>query len=238
MLRVSRVFGAGKALKAGAGIADSWKDLGYAGLEDTVRRICTRCGWTRAAAGAGQILAVGSAVEGEGKSLLAAAIAMSMAQDHTNGVLLLECDLSHPMLREDFGLDSGQGLSEVLSGHTDLESSVRLSRIPNLWLLPAGVCADNPSRLLRSPAMTALLDEARNRFAFIVLDLPAVLASSDATVLARQTDGIVLITHCGSTDQRAVKQALQLLSGVKMHGVVLNRWRSAVPDIVRRVVEL
>jgi receptor protein-tyrosine kinase len=237
MLRVSRLFRAGAAPTTGT-VADAWKEAAYAGFEDTVRRVCTQCGWTRASGDAGRMLAIGSAVEGEGKSLLSAAMAMSMAQDHTADVLLLECNLIHPTLSHDFGLQSSMGLSDVLMERTDFASSIRLSRMSNLWLLPAGACDDNPSRLLRSQAMAALLEEARSRFAFTVVDLPATLESSDATVLARLTDGMVLVTRSGSTDLRAVEQALQLLAGVTIHGVVLNRWRSALPNVVNRLVTL
>jgi capsular exopolysaccharide synthesis family protein len=208
-------------------------------LTNTVRRICTLCGWTRVAAGPGRTLAVTSALDGEGKSSIARAIAISIAQDHASEVLLLECNLLRPCVDEDFGgVDApGVGVGEILGGYADLEQGIRPTRLPNFWLLPAGAQQPNPSRLLRSAAMPALLSEVRMRFAFVVLDLPAVLSSSDAAVLARLTDGAVLVVRAGATDQRAVQEALQLLSGVTLHGVVLNRWRSAVPDFLRRLVE-
>jgi Mrp family chromosome partitioning ATPase len=84
--------------------------------------------------------------------------------------------------------------------------------------------------------MQTVLSEARDRFAFTVMDLPAVLESSDAAVLARQTDGVVLVVRAGSTNQRSVQQAIQLLSGVPLHGVVLNRRRSRVPGLIRRLM--
>lgn len=218
---------------------DPWRELGAADLTDTVRRICTLCGWTQARIGQGQSLAITSAVDREGKSSIARAAAIATARDYAGDVLLLECDLLNPSLSEDFGLDSGPGLTEILSSSTaDLRAGLRSTGLPNLWLLPAGGRHDNPSRLLRSAAMSSLVAELRDRFAFMVMDLPSVLRSSDASVLARMTDGVVLVVRAGSTDQRLVEQALHLLSGTTLHGVVLNRWRSALPDVVRRVVEL
>ena len=218
--------------------ADLWHDLGYPDLANTVRRLCTQCGWTHVSTETGRTMAIASAVEGEGKSSLARAVAISMAQDHTGSVLLVECNLLRPTLTEDFGLGDGPGLREVLAGGADADSALRPTRLPNLWLLPAGGPHDNPSRLLRSTAMSSFVKEARNSFAFVVLDLPAILKSSDATVLAELADGVVFVVRAGATDERAVQQALQLLSGATLHGVVLNRWRSAVPDLVRRIIQL
>lgn len=218
--------------------SDPWKELGYADLANAVRRICTLCGWTLAKANTGQTLAITSALEREGKSSLARAVAISMARDHAGSVLLLECDLLRPSLSEDFGLSSSPGLSEILVGEASLDEALRPTEIPNLQLLPAGAPFSNPSRLLRSPAMPAILEEVRARFPFTVVDLSAVLKSSDAAVLAGLTDGVVMVVRAGSTDIRAVQQAHQLLSGVILHGVVLNRWQSAVPDVVRRIVQM
>ena len=216
--------------------SDLWQNLGRHDLADTVRRICTLCGWTKTVTGTGQTLAVTSAREREGKSSIARALAIGMAQDHEGEVLLLECDLVNPSLGHDFGAELG--LTEVLAGEAPLANALRPTRLPNLWLLAAGGPHESPSRLLRSTAMTMLLGAVRERFAFIVLDLPAVSKSSDAAVLARLTDGVVLVVRAGATPQSAVQQAVQLLPGARVHGVVLNRWRSKVPSLVRSVLGL
>ncbi len=217
---------------------DLWGELGDAGLANTVRRIYTLCGWAQDHDGPGRVLAVTSAVSGEGKSSTARAVAIATARDHRRDVLLLECDLLSPNISDDFGAAEGPGLTEILGGAAVLDQGLRPTGIPNLWLLPAGARHENPARLLRSAEMSALLDEVRGRFAFVIVDLPAVLATSDAAVLARQADGAVFVVRANTTDQRAIHQALQLLSGVTLHGVVLNRGQSKMPDIVRRIVEL
>lgn len=214
--------------------AEPWQELGFPDLGNTIRRICTLCGWSQSPIGRGKTLAVGSAIHGEGKSSVARALAIAMARDHACDVLLMECDLLQPSLHHDFG--GGEGLSEVLSGARTFDDVLRPTRLPNLWLLLAGTLSDNPSRLLRSPAMTSLLTEVQSRFGFTVMDIPPTLKSSDATVLARQADGAVLVVRAGSTDQRSVTKAIDLLSGATLHGVVLNRHRSSVPDIVRRLL--
>jgi capsular exopolysaccharide synthesis family protein len=217
---------------------EPWLELGYADLANAVRRICTLCGWTLASTSSGRTLAITSALEREGKSSLARAVAISMARDHTDSVLLLECDLLRPSLSEDFGINTSPGLSEVLVGEASLDEALRPTELPNLQVLPAGAPFSNPSRLLRSPDMPAIFDEVRDLFAFVIVDLPAVLRSSDAAVLARLADGVVMVVRAGVTDMRAVQQAHHLLAGTTFHGVVLNRWRSAVPDVVRRVMQM
>ncbi len=217
-------------------LAERWRPLGRAELVDNVRRICTLCGWSQAPVGRGRSLAVTSALRREGKTALAVAIAIATASDHSSEVLLLECDLMNPTLSGDFGLNGGPGLTEVLSGAVPLDDALQRTALPNLRVLPAGGQHDNPSRLLRSPAMTALLAELHERYAFTVLDLPAVLENADASVLACLADGTVLVVRAGHTDQRAVQQAVQLLTGATLHGVVLNRWRPALPDFVRRAL--
>ncbi len=217
-------------------LAERWRPLGRAELVDTVRRICTLCGWSQAPVGRGRSLAVTSALRREGRSALAAAIAIATASDHSGDVLLLECDLANPTLSGDFSLEGGPVLTEVLSGAVPLAEALHRTALANLHLLPAGGHHDNPSRLVRSPAMTALMEEIHERFAFTVLDLPAVLENADAPVLAHLADGTVLVVRAGYTDQRAVQQAAQLLSGAALQGVVLNRWRPALPDFVRRAL--
>jgi capsular exopolysaccharide synthesis family protein len=216
---------------------DIWQEQGSAPLADIVRRVCTLCGWSRNTTGIGRTLAVTSAVEREGKSTVARTIAIAMAHDHAGEVVLVEADLLRPTLAADCGVESSPGLADVLSGADNLESVLRASGLPNLALLPAGSPTPHPSRLLRSEALTSLLENLRERFAFIVLDLPAVLRSSDAAVLAEMTDGAVFVVRAGSTDQRNVQEALGLLSGATMHGIVLNRWRSSMPGFVRRIFE-
>lgn len=216
---------------------DPWQALGYPGLANTVRQICTLCGWARSNGRIGQTLSITSAVTGEGKSSLARAIAVSTARDHAEKVLLIECDLLRPTLSADLDLDLRSGLSDVLAGQTDLEAAVHHTDITNLWVLPAGSATDNPSRLLRSPVMADVIASARAEYAFIVLDLPAVLLSNDAAVLAALTDGVIVVVRGGSTEQGAVQQTVRLLGDANIHGLVLNRWQTAIPQIVRRVIE-
>jgi capsular exopolysaccharide synthesis family protein len=216
---------------------DPWADFGVPNLADTVRRICFFCGWTQRKSDTGRTLAVTCPVGGEGTSSLASAIAISTASDQDGGVLLVECDLLQPRAAKEFELESSRGLADVLVGNATFADACQSTDVPGLHVLAAGQLRDNPSRLLRSPAMLDLLDEARRGFAFVLLDLPPVLKSSDAALLAQLVEGTILIVRSGVTEQRDVQQALHNLARANITGVVLNRWRPVVPGLVRGLIE-
>jgi protein-tyrosine kinase len=221
---------------------DIWDSLGDPELRNTIRRICLLAGWTRVQAGLSRSMAVTSAREGEGRSFIAEAIAISTALDLGRNVLLIDCNLQKPAVQDDFGLVDSPGLGEVLSSAGDLtdaaEAAIQPSGLRYLSLLPAGEFASNPSRLIRSPRMSELLRLLSHSYAFIILDLPAVLAHSDTAVLAGQTDGVVLVVESGQTEQRALQHAVRLLSGATIHGVVLNRQQSKIPRFFRGLLGL
>ncbi len=211
--------------------------MGYTELANLVRSVCTLCDLTHAKAGWGQSIAVTSACAREGRSTVARLLAISLAQDHAEDVLLLEADLLRPSVAADFGMMPAPGLCELLDGSVSVEDALRQTKIGNLKVLPAGEPPANASRLLRSQGLRDLLDQLCGAFAFVVVDLPAVLDSSDAAVVARQVGGTVLVVRVGETEQQHVTQAQTLLSGATLHGVLLNRYRTAVPAFARRLLE-
>ncbi|HZS21201.1 MAG TPA: CpsD/CapB family tyrosine-protein kinase [Pseudonocardiaceae bacterium] len=217
--------------------AASWESMGYIELANLVRNVCTLCDLTHAKAGEGQSIAVTSACAREGRSTVARLLAISLAQDHADDVLLLEADLLRPSIAADFGMVPDPGLCEVLDGSASVREALRHTRIGNLKVLPAGGAPANASRLLRSQALRDLLDRLADEFAFVVLDLPAVLDSSDAAVVAKQVGGTVLVVRAGETEQHDVLQAQTLLGGATLHGVLLNRYRTAVPAFARRLLD-
>lgn len=214
----------------------AWKTYGYGDLAATFRRICTQVGWSQAPQGRGEALAITSAARAEGKTSLASAMAISLALDHDRATLLIECDLLRPSLASTFEVAETPGLAELLAGSADMGDVLKPTRLGNLSVLPAGAMPDNPSRLLRSSALGDLLDRARAGFAFVIVDLPSALETSDAAVLARQADGAVLVARAGFSDRQDVQRALAVLKDSTVRGVVLNSWRAAVPGLVTRML--
>lgn len=216
--------------------ARAWEDYGYRDLARTIRNICTVTGWSHAPEGPGGILAITSPAAGDGKTSLATAMAISLALDHACGTLLVECDLLRPRLADTFAVSSHPGLSEVIGGDASIDRALKRTRLENLHILPAGELPENGSRLLRSPAMRSTLDECRQRFGFIILDLAGTLETSDTAVLAAQADGVILVARANATDRHDIQRALHGLAGTTVRGVVLNDWHAAVPGMVMRLI--
>ncbi len=202
------------------------------GGDDLFRSIYTRSGIA-----AHEVLAVTSAVEGEGKSTIALGLAVTIAQDFPDlRVILVETDVSRPVLASDFEAAPAAGLVNYLAGEVQLESTYRATFLASLRIVPAGTSSSNGARLLRSSRMAAAIDKLRDENDLVVLDLPAVLSNSDSLLLTDFADGVIFVTQAGETTTAVVNEALELLDPAKLRGVVLNRVASAVPRWFRTLV--
>ncbi len=171
-----------------------------------------------------QVIVVTSALPGEGKTTTAANTAMALAQTGARTVVV-DLDLRKPALAATFDLDPDKGMSTYLSGHTDLSSLVRETRLPNLYAIGAGPPAPNPPDLLGSPRMAKGLELLREYFQYIVIDTPPGLELSDALILsARGVDGVLLVARGGRTPLPALRKTGENLHrvGARILGVLLN----------------
>jgi capsular exopolysaccharide synthesis family protein len=199
--------------------------LTHSQLADTFRILRTRV-LHRMDAHGFRTIAVTSPSRGDGKTLTAVNLAINLAANPTRTVLLVDLDLRLPRVHEHFGLPLGPGLQDYLAGKASLAECLVNPEIERLVVLPAG---GEPiltsSDLLASPAMTALAEELRARYAdrIIVYDLPPLLASDDAISFLRCVDCCLLAVAEGRTRKRAFDQALDLLEGCTVLGTVFNR---------------
>ena len=170
------------------------------------------------------IIAVTSAGSSEGKSITTVNLAMSFA-DTAARVLLIDCDLRKPKTSRLLNLAADKGLTDVLVRRTSLSEAI-LRPSPNrpLWVLSAGRIPPNPSELLNSSAMKALLDKLRERYDYIILDTPPVEVVTDAMVLSKVADGYIFVVRANQSDRRAVRHSLDQLAyaGANVLGTVLN----------------
>lgn len=169
---------------------------------------------------------VTSAVPQEGKTTTTANLAITLAQ-MGGKTLIVDSDLRRPAIRKVFNLESKEGLTDYLIGKGGLDALIRTTDIPNLYILPAGQIPPNPSEVLGSQRMKELVAELSRRFEMVFFDSPPVVAVTDAAVLSRNTDGVVLVVQSGATDREAVARAKTLLGNVQANllGLVLNNIR-------------
>ncbi len=180
-----------------------------------------------------QVLLVTSPLPRDGKTTVAANLAIVMAQLGRR-VLLIDADLRHPKLHRMFAVDEALGLSSILLNETYERILVPRINDTNLHLIPAGTCPENPSELLGSERMQRFIRAARQRFDVVILDTPPVLAVSDALVASELVDGLIVVVRAGATPRAHAKRMLtqlveheepraaQSAAQNKVLGVVLN----------------
>lgn len=167
---------------------------------------------------------VTSPLPGDGKSTVAANLALSIAMNDIPTVLI-DADLRRPMQSSIFNVPSGAGLTDVLAGRATLEDVAHnVSDTGNLLFVAAGSVPPNPSEILGSARMKALIDELKEE-AFIVIDAPPVIPVTDATVISARTDGAIIVTTVGKTTTDMLQKTLSILGKAKARalGVVLNQ---------------
>jgi capsular exopolysaccharide synthesis family protein len=175
-----------------------------------------------------EAILVTSAVQGEGKTFVATNLAAALAQLGRK-VLLVDADMRRSKIHKDFGLDGKLGLSSLLADGSPPNGAAVETGVPNLTVLVAGDTPQNPAELLSSPAFADLLEWAKREFTYTVIDSPPLLAVTDARLLARLTDRVLLVARAGVTQGGALARAQRILrdSGTQVVGAVLNDVRSA-----------
>jgi protein-tyrosine kinase len=175
-------------------------------------------------------LALTSAVSGEGKTLSAVNLALVMAMSVGKRVLLVDCDLRKPKVHAALNLNPECGLAEVLTGQASLDRALTKVEGTNLEALPVRSTPGNPSELLASERMRALVQELSQRYDHVIFDLPPALALPDAKIVSELTDGLILVVRADETPQQDVEATLDLLDRRRVLGVLLN---GAVTDTER-----
>jgi capsular exopolysaccharide synthesis family protein len=178
-----------------------------------------------------KVILMTSATASEGKTVNCLNLAAALAESGSR-VLLLDIDLRHPSCHRAFGIENTTGLSNFLAGQTELEGIVHVLERPRLWFVPAGATPPNPAELIGSTRMREVLEQAREEFDFVILDSPPVTPVSDALVLARASDGVVLVVKGQDTPKELVRRARDqlVLTGAHLLGAVINNVGSAWGD--------
>lgn len=164
-----------------------------------------------------------SATPNEGKSTTIANLAVVMAQaGHT--VCVVDCDMRNPTQNKLFNI-SNIGVSNIFATGNTLESVLIQTEIEGLWVVPAGPVPPNPSELLGSEQMTAILEDLRGRFDYVLVDTPPIMPVTDAAVISSKMDAVIMIIDSGEIAPQICKEAKSRLeqAGAHILGAVLNK---------------
>jgi capsular exopolysaccharide synthesis family protein len=162
-----------------------------------------------------------SASPGDGKTLSAVNLAVVLAESYRYRVLLIDADLRRPSIPNLVDLSDGCGLADALTA--PVEQKLALVPITSrLTLLPAGRPISNSLEALTSPRMRHILDEAAERYDWVILDAPPVGAATDARVLSQMVGGTLLVVHAGKTQAPEAQRAIDAIGRQQIIGVVLN----------------
>ncbi|CAN2045708.1 polysaccharide biosynthesis transport protein [Candidatus Magnetomoraceae bacterium gMMP-1] len=164
-----------------------------------------------------------SAGPGEGKTLTSTNLAIAMAQAGTK-VALIDCDMRKPKIHKVFKIGREIGMSSILIREGKMKGAINHTQIPNLDLIPCGPIPPNPSEIIGSSRMYNLLNVLKKHYGRIIIDSPPITAVTDATVLAKFVDGVILVINAGETPRQVVQNGLGQLQSVNAHilGAVLN----------------
>ncbi|MEI4770533.1 CpsD/CapB family tyrosine-protein kinase [Psychrobacillus sp. FJAT-51614] len=167
-----------------------------------------------------------SASMGEGKSTVAANVAISFAQEGKK-VLLVDADLRKPTIHYTFNTLISPGLTNRLMSQWKFEYIVKNSGIVGLSLITCGPIPSNPAELLGSTSMDLFIEEMKSKYDIVIFDAPPVLSVADAQILSNKCDGTILVISSGATDKGNVvkaKEALQA-SNANIIGTILNNFK-------------
>ena len=169
-----------------------------------------------------------SCTENEGKSSLVMHIMQNLA-GRKKKVVVVDCDLRKSVMLSHFGIkiNGGNitGLAQYLAGYNSLEDVVYATNIPDAYLIPAGKDIANPMPLLDSPEFAQLLDYLRQAFDVVLLDVPPIGMVVDSAVVAKSSDGVILVVEHGKRRKGEVKDAVKQIhqSGCPVVGCIINR---------------
>ncbi|HRB17096.1 MAG TPA: CpsD/CapB family tyrosine-protein kinase [Nitrospira sp.] len=187
------------------------------------------------------VLGITSPGKQEGKTLTAVNLAISLAMDTTQTVLLVDADLTNPSAHHAFGLEECGGLVDYLLDGIPVEHLLIHPGIGRFVLMPGGRAIQHSAEALTSPKMASLVEEFKHRYPsrIVLFDLPPLLQTADVLAFSPYTDALLLVVEDGKTSREDIERALQLVKGsTPVLGTVLNKAGKAqmTPATMKRML--
>ena len=168
-------------------------------------------------------IVITSSIPEEGKSLIAANLALNQSRSKVLHTVLIDGDLRRPELGRRFGFNRNlPGLSEVLRGELRLSDVVYKLEGSGLWFVPAGVTPENPIEVMQSGRLQQILEELETFFDWVMIDTPPVLPLADTPLWMRLADGVLLVTREGVCEKKQLERTVEVIDRSTMLGVIVN----------------
>jgi len=189
-------------------------NLGFAGMDQPCRSI---------------LITSGNPMDG--KSTIVSNLAVVMAQAG-NKVILVDCDLRKPLQHKIFGVENFQGLTNCILQQIDVEQVAYTGMVENLTVLTSGPIPPNPAEILNSARTRSLWKTLLEKYDYVLIDSPPVLAVTDASILSTQVDGVILVVRSGISRIDLAREAKEQFAkaNARLIGVVLNQVKMDAND--------
>ncbi len=156
-------------------------------------------------------IVITSSVTKEGKTLTCCNLAITLAADTEKKVVLVDCDLRKPEIHSMLNIKQSPGVTDMIEGRNETIGLVKSGIADNLFILPAGTTASNPSELLRRPEMRTLLDSLKELYDFVIIDTPPIIPVSDSRMMGALCDAVIVVVKADTTSITSIKEASWLL---------------------------
>ncbi|MDP2923079.1 MAG: CpsD/CapB family tyrosine-protein kinase [Candidatus Omnitrophota bacterium] len=182
-------------------------------------------------------ITITSSIHGEGKTITAINLAISMAQDLSKkNILLVDADLRRARISKYLGFNSELGLADLIANGANIDEALFNIGIDNLTILPTGKIPHNPAELLGSMKMKNLITLLKSKYDYIIFDTPPVIPVTDAGLVGAQTDGVIMVVQAERTQKGVVEHGEGLLkqAQAKLLGYILTNIQYHIPAYIYR----
>jgi len=182
--------------------------------------------------GFANVIMVTSAIAGEGKSITALNLALSLAQEMDHTVLLVDADLRKPSIHRYLDLNPVAGLADILEERADMGTALIHTGIGRLVVLPAGKVTHNPVELFTSQRFAQFIQDIKHRYRdrYVIIDTPPILPFAETRTLSKLVDGVIFVVKERMASQASIAEGISALDGARKLGLVYNEAEISISD--------